>query len=83
MAITDTTPTSEYVLVDTALLGLAQTLRDRAAGLRTQAQGLDPVLATTYRRRASELELEAWVAELQSGIPVDEVHGIDEVRAAA
>jgi hypothetical protein len=34
---------------------------------------LPGVLASTYRRRASELELEAWVAELQSGVPVEQV----------
>jgi hypothetical protein len=32
------------------------------------------VLATAYRRRASELEFESWVSELQSGVPYDQVH---------
>ena len=73
MAITDI---DTLTLVDAELLGLSQNLRDRAAGLRTQALALDPVLATTYRRRAAELELEAWVAELQSGLPLDQVHPV-------
>lgn len=42
-------------------------LQDRAASLRSQAEGLPEVLATTYRRRAAELELEAWALELRFG----------------
>ena len=42
-------------------------LSDRAASLRHQADGLPEVLATTYRRRASELELEAFALELRAG----------------
>jgi hypothetical protein len=56
------------------LLGQARTLRDRATSMRQQASGLDEILASSYRRRAAELELEAWIAEVQSGIPYDEVH---------
>ena len=67
------TPDSE---IDEGLLDISQTLRSRASGLRTQAGDLNEVLAASYRRRASELELEAWVAELQSGIPYDEVQSI-------
>jgi hypothetical protein len=48
-------------------------LHDRAASLRAQADGLPEVLAQTYRRRASELELEAWALELRSGGLVDAV----------
>lgn len=48
-------------------------LRSRAASLRSQATGLSPLLATTYRRRASELELEAWVLDVESGLPYDEI----------
>jgi hypothetical protein len=48
------------------VLAQAQGLRLRAASLRTQAEHLQPVLATTYRRRASELELEAFVVGLQA-----------------
>ena len=42
-------------------------LQDRATSLRGQADGLPDVLATTYRRRAAELELEAWALELRFG----------------
>ena len=48
-------------------------LRQRAHSLRHQAERLDTVLANAYRRRASELEIEAWVAALQAGLPYDEV----------
>jgi hypothetical protein len=44
----------------------ASGLRKRAASLRTQAEQLEPVLATAYRRRASELELEAFLTGLQA-----------------
>jgi hypothetical protein len=44
----------------------ADGLRRRARSLRTQAGGLSPVLANAYRRRASELELEAFLVALQS-----------------
>lgn len=40
-----------------------RSLRHRAASLRSQAQDLMPVLGDTYRRRAQELELEAFVIE--------------------
>jgi hypothetical protein len=60
--------------VDEDLLELAHTFRQRATSLRSQADALDPLLAATYRRRASELELEAFVSELQSGVPYDRVH---------
>lgn len=55
------------------LLDQARTMRDRATSLRIQAEQVGPVLEATYRRRASELELEAFVSELQSGLPYDEV----------
>ena len=48
-------------------------LNDRAASLRAQADGLPEVLAVTYRRRAAELELEAWALELRSGGLTDTV----------
>ena len=60
--------------IDQALLDQARHLRQRAESLRAQAGGLSPVLATAYRRRASELEFESWVSELQAGLPYDEVH---------
>lgn len=67
-------PSSGDERPDRMLLGQARTLRDRAASMRQQASGLDEILASSYRRRAAELELEAWIAEVQSGIPYDEVH---------
>lgn len=36
-------------------------LQGRARRLRSQALALHPLLAETYRRRASELDLEAWL----------------------
>ncbi len=62
--------------IDEELLDVSHSLRGRAGHLRSEAGGLDDVLADTYRRRASELELEAWVAEVQSGIPYDDVSPI-------
>jgi hypothetical protein len=59
---------------DAERLALARTLRDRAGSLRQQSTSLPEILADSYRRRAAELELEAWIAEVQSGIPYDEVH---------
>lgn len=45
----------------------ASVLRRRAESLRQQAEALDEVLAIAYRRRASELEMEAWLLAVQSG----------------
>lgn len=64
----------QLATVDRQLLDLARSLTDRAASLRSQADHLSPVLAETYRRRASELELEAFIAEVQSGIAYDQIH---------
>lgn len=36
-------------------------LQSRAARLRAQAGSLPPLLAATYRRRAAELDLQAWL----------------------
>ena len=60
--------------VDTDLLHAAGVLRDRAESLRAQAWLLSAPLQTAYRRRASELELEAFLAEVQSGLPYDQIH---------
>ncbi len=57
--------------IDKELLDQAHTMRQRASSLRAQADAVGPVLGETYRRRASELELEAFVSELQSGLPYD------------
>ena len=58
---------------DTQLVSVAHALRERATSLRVQADSLTSPLATAYRRRASELELEAWLDELQSGLPYDQI----------
>jgi len=42
-------------------------LNQRAASLRAQARDLPELQAKTYRRRAAELELEAWAIEVRSG----------------
>lgn len=55
------------------LVHAAGTLRERATSLRVQADSLSAPLATAYRRRASELELEAWLDELQAGVPYEEI----------
>jgi hypothetical protein len=60
--------------IDRELVEQAHVLRERAHSLRHQALSLSRPLGTAYRRRASELEFEAWVSELQSGLPYDEVH---------
>lgn len=59
--------------VDPRLIERASLLRERAQIYRDEASALDPVLATTFRRRASELELEAWANEVRSGRPIDEI----------
>ncbi len=59
--------------IDLALARMARMERDRAASLRQQAKQLREPLATTYRRRASELELSAWVHEVQAGLPETEI----------
>jgi hypothetical protein len=51
------TPSTDHV--ESRIRGL----RHRAASLRSQAKVLTPVLGDTYRRRAQELELEAFVLE--------------------
>ena len=60
--------------IDHELAAQAKLLRQRAVSLRHQAPALPDVLASAYRRRASELEFESWVSELQAGLPYDEVH---------
>ena len=40
------------------------------------ATSANDLLATTYRRRASELELEAWASEVRSGLPLDAITAV-------
>jgi len=44
-------------------------LQRRADSLRQLASSVDPILATSYRRRACELELELWIRIVRSGLP--------------
>ena len=66
---TSTTPT-----VDEALVAEAAVVRHRAESLRQQASKLDDVLGMSYRRRASELEMEAWLLEVRAGVPEPLLH---------
>jgi len=43
-------------------------LQRRADSLRCLAESVDPILANSYRRRASELELEVWIHLVRSGL---------------
>ncbi len=45
----------------------AQVLRHRAEHLRHSAGGMHELVAQAYRRRAAELELEAWLTDLHQG----------------
>lgn len=60
--------------VDLDLVHVARTTLDRAHSLRTQAAVLPEILAATYRRRASELELEAFLIEATAGLPDALIH---------
>ncbi len=56
-----------------ALVKVAHSLRERARSLRVQAESLSAPLAAAYRRRASELEMEAWLDDLTAGLPYEEI----------
>ena len=60
--------------VDEVLVAEATHMRHRAESLRHQAADLDEVLGMSYRRRASELEMEAWVLEVRAGVPEPLLH---------
>ena len=64
---------SNVIQIDKHLVEQSHVLRQRATSLRHQADALTSPLATAYRRRASELEFEAWISELQAGVPYDQV----------
>jgi hypothetical protein len=42
------------------------TLQGRARRLRLQSHSVNPVLADSYRRRAAELDLQAWLEAVWS-----------------
>lgn len=48
-------------------------LERRSTRLRDEAEQVHPVLAAAYRRRASELDLEAWARRVAAGerLPLD------------
>lgn len=48
-------------------------LRDRAGSLRRVAEDSNEVLAGAFRRRAQELELQAWLLDLRLGRAVNPV----------
>jgi hypothetical protein len=48
-------------------------LRSRACSLRSRAALIEGPLAVSYRRRASELMLQAWLLEVRSGVPLDQI----------
>ncbi len=49
--------------LDTDRCTTVRSLRRRASRLTEVARGEHPLIAQAYRRRATELELEAWVRE--------------------
>jgi hypothetical protein len=58
------------VVLDDEVRHNVSMLRSRAASLVTQAATLGEPLGTTYRRRARELELEAFVLETKAAARV-------------
>ena len=66
--------TSTAVRVDEALVAGAALMRRRAESLRHEAAEVDnELVARSFRRRASELELEAWVLEVRAGLPESQI----------
>jgi hypothetical protein len=53
----------------------------RARSLRDEAQHVNPVLASAYRRRAAELRLEAWARAGRSAEPLAGELGVPELVA--
>lgn len=47
-----------------------KTTETRASSLRALAEGADPIVATAFRRRAAELEFQAWLEEVHTGSTV-------------
>ena len=60
-------------MIDEQLVSEAHRLRGRASALRVQAGTLDDILSRSWRRRACELELEAWLLEVRAGVPLEEL----------
>jgi hypothetical protein len=69
-------PNAERTDLDADLVRTAKLLRERATSLRAQSQLLTAPLASAYRRHASELELEAWIADVQAGVSEDHLQAV-------
>ena len=66
----------------TAATRTASNLRCRARRLRHRSRPANPLLAEAYRRRAAEIELQAWATELRYGPrTVDPVDTTDQTAA--
>lgn len=73
MTVTTTHPAT--IAVNEALVAEATAMRRRAESLRHESEGVDnELVARSFRRRASELELEAWVLEVRAGVPEQQIH---------
>ena len=67
--------TTHAIQIDEAMVAEAAQMRRRAEALRHEATDVDnELVARSFRRRASELELEAWVLEVRAGVPETQLH---------
>ena len=62
--------TTHLAIVDGMIEPEFTGLKQRAESLRRMAESVHEVLAPTYRRRASELELQLWLSQLRAGLEV-------------
>lgn len=70
MTVLDTTTTAPTTGPTTGPATDSEVIvRARAAFLREVAAGVDPLLARSFRRRAAELELTAWVLAVRDEGP--------------
>ena len=60
-------------LFDREMAAEALRIRRRALNLRARATSMDGPLCISYRRRASELMLQAWLLEVRSGLPFADI----------
>jgi hypothetical protein len=67
--------TTHTIQIDETMVAEAAQMRRRAEGLRHESTEVDnELVARSFRRRASELELEAWVLEVRAGVPEMQLH---------
>ena len=59
--------------VNQGLAADALRLRRRAESLRARSASMEGPLRISYRRRASELMLQAWLIEVRSGLPFTDI----------